>query len=98
MFELVRHIQELAIPATLGAACIRGSVSTAEEEASAIVSGFAGANFEANNDNTYLSNSLESRSGYHDHSTIAKAIIDNSLISNQDVTGNVSKTAGTCPS
>mmetsp|Transcript_82232 Transcript_82232/g.220714 ORF Transcript_82232/g.220714 Transcript_82232/m.220714 type:complete len:101 (-) Transcript_82232:236-538(-) len=96
MFDLVRQFQELTA-ATLTAACTRGSISTAEDEADAIVSGFAGQNFEKVNDSVYLTKSLESRTGYHDHGVIAKAIISNSLSNNQDVTGVVDKSIQKCP-
>ena len=98
MFDLLRHFQDLAtVPATLTAACVTGSISTAEAEANAIVSGFSSVDFEATNDATYLTSSLENRTGYNDHSTIAQAIINNVSSDDQDVTGLTVKTNGTCP-
>jgi hypothetical protein len=96
MFDLVRHFQDLTA-ATLTAACVTGSVSTAEAEANAIVSGFSSTDFQAVNDHTYIGSDLEARTGYHDHSTIAKAIVNNALAEDLDVTGVVDKTVGTCP-
>jgi hypothetical protein len=101
MFDLIRHFQDLeaavTTPATMTAACVTGSVSTAEAEANAIVSGFADIDFEGTNDHTYIGSTLEGRTGYHDHATIAKAIINNAIANNQDVTGNSVKTLGKCP-
>ena len=101
MFDLVRHFQDLAaaatVPATLTAACVTGSVSTAEAEANAIVSGFSSIDFEGTNDHTYIGSTLEGRTGYHDHDTIAKAIVNNAFAEDQDVTGVLVKTNGKCP-
>ena len=96
MFELVRHFQDLAA-ATLTAACVTGSVSTAEAEANAIVSGFSSTDFQAVNDHTYIGATLEGRKAYHDHDTIAKAIVNNAFAEDLDVTGVVDKSAATCP-
>ena len=99
MFDLIRHVQDLStVPATLNAACVTGSVSTSDSEASAIVSGFYNLNFEGTNDLKYNTSALENRKGYNDHATIANAIINNASAEDQDVTGLTDKTNGTCPS